>query len=93
MWHLPVPDTAWTVERSIHNEQIRQHQQHLNVQLSHTLSQGTLQSIKTLLQQGAKMDEHAMRAAIGGEDVEVLDLLVEYGWDIDSTAFSDCPIK
>lgn len=93
MFTLPVPDTAWTVERSIRNEQMRQHQQHLNDQLSLIIPQGSFQAIKALLQQGAKLDERAMWAAVGREDVELFEMLVEFGWDIESTEGSKCAVQ
>jgi hypothetical protein len=93
MWLLPVPDTAWTVEASIRNEQARQHQEQLDRRLGVVLREGSLESIKELLDEGARLTRYSIYAAVGREDLALLEMLFEYGWDIDTTQIGRCAIE
>lgn len=57
------------------------------------MPQGNEEIIKLLLQLGAQLDHESTRAAIEREDASILQLLVESGWDMNTTKYGRTPLQ
>lgn len=62
-------------------------QEELNKCLESVMSNGSLDMIKVLLQHGSRMNVFAFFKAMRREDPAVFQLLIDNGWDINSTEF------
>lgn len=88
-------EDASVLEASLSKEPASKRQQKLNQCLTVVLGEreSSLKSIKMLLDLGAKLDLPATYHAKEREDLGLLQMLLEYGWDIQSTKYSSCPIQ
>jgi hypothetical protein len=57
------------------------------------MPQGSIQTIKTLLNLGAKVDVLSIHSAIVRGEPTVFQLLVDSGWDINSTEFESATVQ
>jgi hypothetical protein len=65
----------------------------LNTCLVLAMPQGHMEVIKLLLQLGAQLDHESSRSIIEREDPAVLQLLVESGWDMNTTEFGRTAVQ
>ncbi|KAF1917523.1 ankyrin repeat-containing domain protein [Ampelomyces quisqualis] len=85
---------AAVLETSLAKEPATKRQQKLNECLTVVLrGEGSLESIKMLLDLGAKLELPATYAAMRREDLDLLQMLFEYGWNIQSTEYQSCPVQ
>jgi hypothetical protein len=94
--HLAIQNNdAAVLETSLDKEPASKRQQKLDQCLTEVLREreSSLKSIKMLLDLGAKMNLPATYFAMEREDLDLLQMLLEYGWDIQSTKYSSCPVQ
>jgi hypothetical protein len=68
-------------------------QEDLNESLILAMPDGALDTIKLLLGLGAKLKRASFHSAVAREEVAVFQLLVEAGWDIDSTEYQRSAVQ
>ncbi|KAH3995362.1 hypothetical protein HBI70_178240 [Parastagonospora nodorum] len=67
-------------------------QKELDACLELSMPTGTLEVIERLLTLGARLVPDSLFAAVARQEPEVFQLLIEFGWDINSTRFSHAAI-
>ncbi|CAO2649935.1 Nn.00g012270.m01.CDS01 [Neocucurbitaria sp. VM-36] len=67
-------------------------QEELNKCLELAMPDGSLDTIRVLLQHGSKLNVFAYSKAIAREDPAVFQLLIDHGWDINSTEFENSAV-
>jgi hypothetical protein len=75
------------IESSLSDWPSASRQDELNASLVMAMPQGSLETIKLLLTLRAKLKSASFHSAVVREDAAVFELLIESGWDIDSTEF------
>jgi hypothetical protein len=75
------------VEANLVRSPATKRQEELNESLTLAMPHGTLDMIKLLLLLGANLKQASFHSAVAREEAAVFQLLVEAGWDIDSTEY------
>jgi ankyrin repeat protein len=75
------------VEANLARSPATKRQEELNESLVIAMPNGNLDMIKLLLLLGAKLKEASFHRAVAREEAAVFQLLIEAGWDIDSTEY------
>jgi hypothetical protein len=75
------------IESSLSECSATNRQDELNASLVQAMPHGSLETIQLLLTLGAKLKSTSFYSAIAREDAAMLQLLIDFGWDIDSTEF------
>jgi hypothetical protein len=81
------------IEANLARSPTTKRQEELNESLVLAMPNGTLDTIKLLLVLGAKLKRTSFLRAVAREEVAVFQLLVEAGWDIDSTEYQRSAVQ
>jgi ankyrin repeat protein len=76
-----------TIKASLLNTPLTARQNELDTSLILAMPQSSLETIELLLDLGAKLKEASLFSAVAREETAVFKLLIDAGWDINSTEF------
>jgi hypothetical protein len=81
------------IESSLANLPSHRYHDELKESLTLAMPSGSYATIKLLLDHGAKLEQASFHAATIREDTGIFQLLIDSGWDIDSTEFNYTAIQ